>query len=511
MHPDDKRQMAAWMVIISPILGWFFAVKLNYSLAKPAIKSLWFLVKDTPHRPVLWLGLLAGMAVGIFMAWLINLSGDGAFGGAKFRRRLRGTVMVEATRLKRLTTEKKAEQISVGGLPMPTKVESLHTLIAGSTGAGKTVLIREMFYTALLRGDRTIAFDPNGELYSKFGRDGDVLLNPYDARTKGWSFFNEIRNEYDFKRYTLSIIPKSKDAGAEEWRGYARLLFQETARKLQHIGNPSIQELFRWTTIAEPKDLKKFLEGTAAESMFVGADKALASARFVLSEFLPEHLTMPPGAFSLRKWLENPNGGNLYITWREDQAPALKPLISAWADVLCTSILSLPESRDRRIWMFMDELASLYKLPTLMDALTKGRKHGLRIVAGLQTVAQLNLIYGDDEAQALRASFRTLAVLGGAHTDPETCEEMSKSLGEHEVERDNFSKSRNSKGTNRTTSLHTVRERVVMPTEISGLPDLNAYVAFAGNHPIARVAMEILQFKTRLDPFVERKMASANA
>lgn len=508
MHPDDKRQMTGIMLVIFPIIGWFIAVKANYSLSKPAIKGLWFLIKDTPHRPVLWLGLAGGLAVAFLFAWFLNHDGEKAFGGQRFRRRLRGTVMVEPNRLERMTKEK-GEQISVAGVPMPTKVESLHTLIAGSTGAGKTVLIREMFYSAKLRGDRVIAFDPNGELFSKFARQGDVLLNPYDGRTKGWSFFNEIRNDYDFKRYTLSIIPKSKDAGAEEWRGYARLLFQETARKLAQMGMPSIEELFRWTTIADPKDLKKFLANTAAESMFVGADKALASARFVLSEFLPEHLTMPAGKFSLRKWLEDPKGGDLYITWREDQAPALKPLISAWADVLCTSILSLPESRDRRIWMFMDELASLYKLPTLMDALTKGRKHGLRIVAGLQTVAQLNLIYGDDEAQALRASFRSLVVLGGAHTDPETCEEMSKSLGEHEVERDNFSKSRSSKGTNRTMSLQTVRERVVMPTEISGLPDLNAYVAFAGDHPIARVAMEIIQFKTRLPSYVERGPASA--
>jgi hypothetical protein len=508
MHPDDKRKLAAWALLLSPIFGWFFAVKINYSLAKPAIKSLWFLVKDTPNRPVLWAGLAIGLGVGILLAWLINSLGDSAFGGQKFRRRLRGSVMVTADKLKKITQEKD-EQVSVAGFPMPTRVEGLHLLITGSTGAGKTVLIRELFYSAKLRGDRVCVLDPNGELYSKFARDGDVLLNPYDNRTQGWSFFNEIRNEYDFKRYTLSIIPKAKDAGAEEWRSYARLLFQETARKLSMIGTPSMEELFRWTTIADPKDLKKFLAGTAAESMFVGADKALASARFVLSEFLPEHLTMPKGSFSIRAWLEDPKGGDLYITWREDQAPALKPLISAWTDVFCTSILSLPESRTRRMWLFMDELASLYKLPTLMDALTKGRKHGLRVVAGLQTVAQLNLIYGDDEAQALRASFRSLVVMGGAHTDPETCEEMSKSLGEHEVERDSFSRSRNSKGTNRTTSLQTVRERVVMPTEISGLPELNAYVAFAGDHPIARTKLEILQFKTRYDPFIERSRVSA--
>ncbi len=94
---------------------------------------------------------------------------------------------------------------------------------------------------------------------------------------------------------------------------------------------------------------------------------------------------MPDGGFSIRDWLEDPNGGNLFITWREDMKDAMKPLLSAWVDVLCTSMLSLPESRERRLWLLIDELASLEKLPSLLDALTKGRKHGLRIVAGLQS------------------------------------------------------------------------------------------------------------------------------
>jgi type IV secretory pathway TraG/TraD family ATPase VirD4 len=50
--------------------------------------------------------------------------------------------------------------------------------------------------------------------------------------------------------------------------------------------------------------------------------------------------------------------------------------------------------------MFLDELASLEKLPSLEDAATKGRKAGLRIVAGLQSTAQLEKIYGREEASA---------------------------------------------------------------------------------------------------------------
>nr|UVN18637.1 conjugal transfer protein [Alcaligenes faecalis] len=402
-------------------------------------------------------------------------------------------------------TREKAKQVTVAGVPMPRDAEPRHLLVNGATGTGKSVLLRELAYTGLLRGDRMVIVDPNGDMLSKFGRDKDIILNPYDQRTKGWSFFNEIRNDYDWQRYALSVVPRGKTDEAEEWASYGRLLLRETAKKLALIGTPSMRELFHWTTIATFDDLRGFLEGTLAESLFAGsneASKALTSARFVLSDKLPEHVTMPDGDFSIRSWLEDPNGGNLFITWREDMGPALRPLISAWVDVVCTSILSLPEEPKRRLWLFIDELASLEKLASLADALTKGRKAGLRVVAGLQSTSQLDDVYGVKEAQTLRASFRSLVVLGGSRTDPKTNEDMSLSLGEHEVERDRYSKNT---GKHHSTgrALERVRERVVMPAEIANLPDLTAYVGFAGNRPIAKVPLEIKQFANRQPAFVE--------
>ena len=387
---------------------------------------------------------------------------------------------------------------------MPIAIETLHLLVGGSTGSGKSVLIREMAYSALLRGDRIVVADPNGDMVAKFHRPGDVILNPYDSRGLGWTFFNEIRKEYDWKRFALSLVPRGQTKEEEEWCAYARLLLGETARKLALVGRPSITDLFHWTTIEKPDELKAFLAATAAESLFVGADKALASARFVLSAKLPEHLSMPAGDFSLRSWLADPKGGNLFITWREDMAEALKPLISAWVDVLCTSILSLGEDRNRRIWMFLDELASLEKLPSLEDAATKGRKAGLRIVAGLQSTAQLERIYGREEAQTLRSCFRSLVVLGGAKTDPKTCDDMSQSLGEHEVEREVFSRTRSAKGDSTSSQLQRTRERVVLPSEIASLPDLTGYLAFAGDYPIAKVKLDIVRFRNRAPAFEER-------
>jgi hypothetical protein len=406
--------------------------------------------------------------------------------------------------LARATKERGAEQVTVAGIAMPRAVETLHLLVAGSTGSGKSVALRELALSALLRGDRIVVADPNGDMLSKFWREGDVILNPHDARGEGWTFFNEIRRDFDFQRYSLSLVPRGKTAEAEEWNSYGRLLLSETARKLALSGHRSVRELHRWTTIAHPDDLEKFLAGTAAESLFVGAEKALASARFVLSSKLAPHLQMPPGSFSLREWLERPAGGNLFITWREDMAESLKPLISAWIDALCTSVLSLEDDPSRRLWMFVDELASLDKLPSLVDAATKGRKAGLRLVAGIQSTAQLDDVYGRDEAQALRSCFRSLLALGGAKTDPKTCEEMSKALGEHEVERDHYSSNRGLRNQSSGTQIQRTREPVVLAADVASLPDLTGYLAFAGDHPIARVQLRYTRFAHRVPAFEER-------
>ena len=504
MNTQELKKVQGYAFAFIPLLNWLMAVHYTQPLQPPVLKNVISQIIHTPENPVLVGALISGILLAAAFSLIISKFRTAYFAGAPFRRFLRGTKMVRVATLKLKTREPKNPQITIATIPIPTHIENLHMLVAGSTGTGKSVLIREMVYRALLRGDRLILADPNGDLFSKFAKPGDVILNPYDNRTQGWSFFNEVRQDYDYKRLALSIVPRGKNNEEEVWCSFARLLLSETARKLALLGKPSIESLFHWTTIASPEELKAFLAGTAAESLFVGAEKALASARFVLSDKLPEHLTMPNGDFSLRDWLANPKGGNLYLTWREDMAASLKPLISAWVDVLCSSILSLPEDGLRRIWLFIDELASLEKLASLDAALTKGRKHGLRVVAGLQSTAQLDEVYGRDEAQILRSCFRSLVVLGGAKTDPKTAEDMSYSLGEHEVERDNQSESKGTKNTSTTHSIARIKERVVLPSEIMGLPDLSGYLALAGDYPITKFKLGILRFVSHTPAFEER-------
>lgn len=517
MAPDIRRRIIKAALIFFPLLGWLGTALLLSDISPRQVtwRVLYIWMQATAHTPALIVVPVIGFMLAIVLAVsLRRYAKKAGYDGAGYKKHIRGTEVVPLKRLKRLCQENGKIQVDIAGVPMPTRIENLHLLLNGATGSGKSVLLRGLLYSLLMRGDRAVIVDPNGDLYSKFGRKHDVILNPYDQRTEGWSFFNEVRADYDWQRLAMSVVPLGKDANAEEWNSFGRLLLREAARKLHELGTPDIEELFRWCTIAPDKDLRAFLSGTLAESLFAGsseASKALTSARFVLSNKLSEHMSMPHGSFSIRHWMEH-GSGCLFITWREDMKQAMKPLLSAWVDVFCTSLLSLPEDPTRCWWAVIDELASLEKLASLEDLLTKGRKNGGRAVAGLQSISQLDDIYGKQMSQTLRASFRSLVVLGGSKTDPETAEEMSKALSEHEVARPEYTDSRNP-GSSRSTSERLTRstERVVTPAQIQALPDLTGYVAFAGDRPIAKFVLEPMNFTVRNAPFVEAKRVGAYA
>ena len=504
MTRDDKSLVFLGFLIGMPVVAWLSMTAWRYGIERPVLRGLLRVAKLTPDDNFLIGALVIGAFAGFLLGdWLVRRY-DSRFGGAPFRRFLRGTRMISHRSLQNRTRERGREQVVVADTPIPTRLETLHLLLAGATGTGKTVALGQIIETILRRGDRLIIVDPNGTFLSRFFLPGDVILNPFDRRSESWNIFNELRDAYDFKRYALSVVPKGLTDEAEEWNGYARLLFQAATRKMAAVGNTDIFSLIKLLAAESDESLKEFLGDTEAEGLFVGAKQALSSARFILAKYLDPHQYLRDDAhFSIRRWLEDEASGNLYITWREDMLEALKPLVSTWADILCTSILSLPESPSRRIWMVIDELDSLQKLPSLEDALTKGRKHGLRIVAGIQSTAQLERTNGEKDATVLRSCFRSILVLGGGRSDSKTAEDLSRSLGEHEVERETVGETSNDRGGSRSRTLRIERERVVMPSEIQSLPELTGYVAFAGDIPIARVTLVFQHYPARHPAIVE--------
>ena len=488
-HRTPDNSLRAWLalgVVAAILAGWVLGVAAYYRIPAPLFaRALWHAALETPWVPALWIGPAVGLVVGILLFVFSVRRYANHFGGASFVSRLRGPRMISQTLLA-ARTRRGTKQLRFAAIPIPREAESTQFFVGGSTGTGKSVCIGEYIESATQRGDRIICVDPDGASMRYFGRPADVILNPFDARSQGWSIFNEIRTSFDCEQYAISLIPRSPSTEQETWNSMGRTIVSETLTVLLRQGAGTTERLVYWLTTASNDDLKALLAGTPAAGCFHGASDTLASIRTVLTQYITPHKYLPSGDFSFRDWLDT-GTGNLWITWREDMLQALKPLISCWVDVTCASVLSMSEAPQRRIHLVCDELDSLEKLNYIVDAATKGRKKGLRIMPGVQSLAQLNETYGRDDALTLRNCFRSVFLCGVAELDTYTAEEFSRALGEHTVLR---RVSNASSGGKATISHRLDTERLVSPAEFHLLPHLCGYVKLAGNHPIARVVLK---------------------
>lgn len=529
-------------VLAAPVLSaviWLLWVVHAFQLQPPMARDLQAAARLAFSAPnlvsITHTSLAVGCGLSLAVAWLFWLFGDPH---SKPARHVRGATFAPVAVLRRMTNEQTVRnrlirvraafqfaqdkpgplrlwrdfwrhvpQATVGGVPIPVALEPLHMLVAGTTGAGKSQAIKEILSGAVQRGDRLLVVDPNGDYCSIFARPGDLVLNPFDRRTPGWSIFNEVRSAYDCERFARSVVPDGT-GDMREWNGYAQFLIKEVMHKLWSQGCRETSVLIKFVCELPIATLGEYMADTAAASMFgEGAEKTMGSTRFIATKHLGPHKHMPQGDFSLRDWLER-GAGNLYITWREDMADALRSLISTWFDVVITATLSAPvHGPPRPTWFVCDELASLERLSSLEAGLTKGRKHGARFLCGIQSTSQLDDLYGKEKAVTLRSCFRNLLFLNIPHTDPATAEELSKGVGESEFVRKETQRSvgYSMKNSSRTISRRNVTEKVLLPSQIQDLPNLKAYVSFAGDYPICKVSLASHLFPKVGVPFEPRE------
>ena len=84
--------------------------------------------------------------------------------------------------------------VALAGVPIAAAEECRHFKLIGTTGTGKSTAIAALLQGALERGDRAVVADADGGYAARFyaPRRGDVILNPFDARSAKWDPFAEV-------------------------------------------------------------------------------------------------------------------------------------------------------------------------------------------------------------------------------------------------------------------------------------------------------------------------------
>ncbi len=469
-----------------------------------------------------WLGAAAG--AGLIVLFLAVFWVRGAQLGRQ--RRIRGAEMVTAAELRRriqpphhralarLPGGKRLRPWSIAGIPYPERTETQHTIVSGTTGSGKTVLISDLVAQIRARGERCVLYDKMGSYTAAFfDRDRDVLMNPLDARAPRWSPFYEARNPRDFDMMAAALIPQQKDTVDPFWVTAARQLFANGAGVLRQKGETRNRVLVDRLLKTELTELAQAMEGTVAQSIVDPENpktalsvRAMLTANLSALEFLPDE----GKPFSIREWISDEardrnGGGFLFLTSRGDQHASLRGLISTWLEIAVNAMLSLAQDDGRRIWVILDELPTLHQVPSLQPGLAESRQFGGCFVLGVQVASALRDLYGRNGAETISGLCGTRVVL--AAPDRDTAQWSADSLGRSEIEEvaEGFSYGANTIRDGVSLTPRRELRALALPSEIMRLANLEGYLKFPGPFPVASIRLEYVSRPKAAERFVPRE------
>lgn len=390
-------------------------------------------------------------------------------------RRLKGPELVDA---KAFSRRLKADGIvfhqAGRALPVaiPRSLESSHILQAGDTGTGKSTLIADVLKQIAQRDETAVVYDPAMDYVRTFYRPerGDVILNPVDARCPYWKPGDEVLSDVEALTLATALFPprphETNTFFTESSRGIFAFLL--TFR-------PTAQQLVTWLT--DGNQLDRLLKGTVHEAILDRDAPAQRSGVMASLNLVADTLQLCPseaagvGRWSAADWARRRTGW-VFITSTPETRARLMPLHTLWLDMLILRLMSEPANR--KAWLIVDELATLNRLPQLHTAVTEGRKSNLALVIGFQGRSQMEARYGRD-AETMLSQPATKILLRAS--EPKSAEWASKVIGDIETER--MKQSRQDGWTrlaNTTYGLERHVEPLVMPSEISGLPNLSGYI-----------------------------------
>jgi type IV conjugative transfer system coupling protein TraD len=430
---------------------------------------------------------------------------------------IRGAKLVSSEKLKGEIVEKHGvSDLTLGDFPLPTGFSKKHTLISGTSGAGKSTALTHLLKAIRARGDRAVVYDKKGEFVEMFYRDGvDHILNPADSRSHQWTPWEEMASPFDADWIAETLLPSSNsNSGSEKFfTSAARAVVSAALQNLYLDGPKSLLSLLRATAWNDLELLKELVAGTPAATYFnEDNERTLESIRSTIVDgvrplrLLKEENTK--GFFSIRDWIaegdeQGADDSWLFLPVRESEIEIQKPLISTWIQSVAKGLMACGVNSDRTLWIVVDELPSLKKIPALSMLMAEGRGFGAAVVLGIQEINQLEEEFGKNTSKTILGLCSTQ--LHFRLNNADTAEWVSKVLGEaerEEVDEDlNYSADDIRDGV-RVSSKRQNR-KIVLPSEIMDLPDLSCFAKIWGVESKARIDIPFLRLPKIADGFIQ--------
>jgi len=507
-----------------------------------------------PHFSVFLTYFLPSWIITLFILFRFNQTKEEIF--------KRGSQLLDAKSLRKhilkaLRKPYDTYRLTVGieQIPIPYSQEVKNTLFVGMPGSGKS----QSIYSLLLgnvneKGKKLsggivdfneplICYERKGDDFVAplYRRGQDYLFDPRDRDCIKWNIFNDMLDEngaideimVDF--FVHSIAPVS-DSKASHFEEQAQSVIKAVLLAVAGSDNATNKSLIDFLRAhPTPKGLREALINNSTVKLF-GVDNTVIGALTVDSKGALDNQATSVYAtcnkvfknlsnrafyyeesdFSVREFIDLLRDKNrdirLFIVNTSDQSGAYNLYFGLFFTLLYKHILSLPNSKTRRIVWVLDELMSLatnnkalgkYLISELINTLAESRSKGLNALIAFQGLTQANEVVGDNLLKSLFQMCGTKIVL--QYSEPYGQKVLSQFLGEQEIDR-------KKQVINRATQIEQDRineseeekiKKIVLESEFANLEPLQAFIKI-GNFPVSKIKFGYQESARICDPLIRR-------
>lgn len=333
---------------------------------------------------------------------------------------------------------------------------SKHMLLVGGTGSGKTNLfyhIVKQLKKKLTKDDVMLIFDSKGDFHKMFFEPQDIVIGnsaSYRKSSAKWSLYDEIvadgRSRVSVAQNTQEICKSLFSERVE--KNSSNPFFPNAARDLLgsviislvrdnvQFNNKDLKETLESSTVDDLRNMLASYSDLASVAAYIGG-KAGSQAQGVISEMYSvtrdifTGVFADVGDFSMRKFIRGKGGRTAFLEYDLAIGDILSPIYTLLFDLALKEALGRTATQGN-VYLIADELKLLPNLRHLEDGINFGRSLGVKILAGLQGIDQLNANY-EKEAKAHNAVAGFSSVFAFQSNDYNTREYVSKLFGKNTI------------------------------------------------------------------------------
>jgi type IV secretory pathway TraG/TraD family ATPase VirD4 len=406
-------------------------------------------------------------------------------------RFLRGAEIVSPHALAKLTRAAKSfdrrSQLLLGQVPIPAELEDRHYLLVGTSGAGKSVAIKQLLPGIRAREARAIVMDLGSEFVSQFRQPGDLIFCPGEPESVLWNPLSEVKTEQDIDLILQAMIPTGPTPSDESWLAISRSFLKALMLRLWEERILNIEKLRYYTSCSDKVQATFLAEGRHPYKL--NGTSMTSTAKDMISNVMVQ---LRPVAevtnFSIREWVKS-GQGFLFITLNNSQRANLSGLVNCFMNLaIAEGLTAPPTQRYEPLFIVVDELAA-FDFDDLPGILERGRKYGVTAVAGIQNAAQLRKKYGPEGALTLMSCFRTKLIFNPGDSD--TAYLMASEIGKQDIERLVYATTESGNSRSHSVTYKTEQQFAVLPEQLIRLRDRDAYLKLVGDYPVAKVRIPL--------------------